>query len=341
MKEEKKILLIHKIITGVATPEEKRLFDRLKSNGIEDAKLVNDITYLWKHKKGTSDKFHKENAKAKLFASIEMDTLKKVEEPQEVKIFNIKRLMSIAAIFVIVIAALFVFQKYNSNSSFTGDHLVTNIKALPELSKNINSIKMYKLSDFTKVWTDIDTKISVNDGFSKEERVVKLDGTAFFDVSKDKKHPFTIEMKGFEVKVLGTSFQIVTGDNGVEVDVYSGVVEFLNKKYNKMLLQAGEGALFDNSLQRFVKINREDFRINTKESYLVFKGNTLKEVLTKLSNFYEVKINIDCKSIDDLGGFTSPRFAGNDIEDYFSTIKKLYDLSIKKSDNGDFTVTCD
>ena len=143
------------------------------------------------------------------------------------------------------------------------------------------------------------------------------------------------------MKVLGTSFQIIDAGDNVEVDVYSGVVEFTNREGDKILLEKGEGAIYDDKIGDFVKIKQDEFSINTKESYLIFNDVSLKTVFERLSGYFNVKINLDCKSIDGMKGFTSPQFAGDNIEYYFSTIEKLYNLSIVKSGNGEYQVKCD
>ena len=170
---------------------------------------------------------------------------------------------------------------------------------------------------------------------------MNLVGNAFFEVSKDKNHPFVVNVKGFKVKVLGTSFQIFSNDNEVEVDVYSGIVSFASSDKREILLRVGEGAIFDEKINDFVGITKESFKTNTKDMYLVFSDASLKTVFAKLSNYFEVEISFDCKAIETMGGYTSPQFAGDNIEYYFSTIEKLYDLSIVKSGNGEYSVKCD
>jgi len=340
MKEEKKILLIHKVLTGVATQEELELYGILKNQSAEDKQLVDDISYIWGISKSNNKAFDKAKAKARLFNRIEEQSEQDIDKVSKVKIFNIQKVMSIAAVFVFLIAAIFVLQKFTKRGLTGVGEVSTNLRVLPTVD-NDNSTKLYRLSDKTKVWVDNNSTVSIAEVSGKNKREVNLVGNAFFEVSKDKSHPFVVNVKGFKVKVLGTSFQIFSNDNIVEVDVYSGIVSFASSDKREILLKKGEGAIFDEKKNDFVGITKESFKTNTKDMYLVFSDESLKTVFAKLSNYFEVEISFDCETIETMGGYTSPQFAGDNIEYYFSTIEKLYDLSIVKSGNREYSVKCD
>ncbi len=64
------------------------------------------------------------------------------------------------------------------------------------------------LSDNTKIYVNSGTKIAFPTRFDKSRRCVAVDGEAIFDVSKDASRPFVVSAAGFEVKVLGTVFDV-------------------------------------------------------------------------------------------------------------------------------------
>ncbi|HET6558436.1 MAG TPA: FecR family protein, partial [Prolixibacteraceae bacterium] len=66
------------------------------------------------------------------------------------------------------------------------------------------------LSDGTKVFLNAGTHLKYPTVFSNKSRKVLLSGEAFFEVAKDKGHPFIIETQRFDVKVTGTSFNLST-----------------------------------------------------------------------------------------------------------------------------------
>ncbi|GGH12189.1 FecR family protein [Sphingobacterium alkalisoli] len=67
---------------------------------------------------------------------------------------------------------------------------------------------MFTLPDGTKVWLNADSKISFALQFIKKTREIILDGEAYFEVSKDKDHPFIVKSNGQQIEVLGTQFNV-------------------------------------------------------------------------------------------------------------------------------------
>ena len=64
------------------------------------------------------------------------------------------------------------------------------------------------LPDGTKVWLNSHTQIIYNSNYGVEDRVVDLRGEAYFEVKKDAKKPFIVDVASMQIKVLGTSFNV-------------------------------------------------------------------------------------------------------------------------------------
>ena len=64
------------------------------------------------------------------------------------------------------------------------------------------------LADGTRIWINSESEVLAPSVFGQSERVVKLTGEAFFEVAKDKKRPFRVEVNGQQIEVLGTSFNV-------------------------------------------------------------------------------------------------------------------------------------
>jgi ferric-dicitrate binding protein FerR (iron transport regulator) len=64
------------------------------------------------------------------------------------------------------------------------------------------------LPDGSSVWLNAQTKLTYPNRFSKENRQVKLEGEAFFEVISDAEHPFTVSSELMNVRVLGTRFNV-------------------------------------------------------------------------------------------------------------------------------------
>ena len=64
------------------------------------------------------------------------------------------------------------------------------------------------LSDGTKVFLNAETKLKFPTIFKGDQRVVELEGEAYFEVRKDEAHPFIVKTVSMNVRVLGTSFNV-------------------------------------------------------------------------------------------------------------------------------------
>lgn len=65
------------------------------------------------------------------------------------------------------------------------------------------------LSDGTVVELNSNSRIEYPAIFHKGDRRVRLEGEAMFDVVPDQEHPFIVETFAFDVKVLGTKFDVI------------------------------------------------------------------------------------------------------------------------------------
>ena len=64
------------------------------------------------------------------------------------------------------------------------------------------------LSDGTKVHLNAESQLTYPICFSSKERIVQVEGEAYFDVAPDKEHPFIIKTSHTSIQVTGTSFNI-------------------------------------------------------------------------------------------------------------------------------------
>lgn len=82
------------------------------------------------------------------------------------------------------------------------------------------------LSDGTVVVLNACSHLSYPEKFKGSERIIKLEGEAYFRVTKNAQQPFIINTRKFDVQVLGTSFNVKAydGDEIQTINVESGKV---------------------------------------------------------------------------------------------------------------------
>jgi transmembrane sensor len=148
------------------------------------------------------------------------------------------------------------------------------------------------LSDGTKVWLNASSSITFPTTFVQNERRVSITGEAYFEVAKDKNHPFIVTANATEVKVLGTHFNINSypEEKSTKTTLLEGSVEVLNRN-EKSLLRPGQQAVQTISGALSVK-NLENFDevMAWRKGLFYFSNTSLENVMQQLSRWYDVAI---------------------------------------------------
>ena len=147
------------------------------------------------------------------------------------------------------------------------------------------------LSDGSIVYLNSESELRYPVKFVGEDRRVYLSGEAYFDVSKDKEHPFSVDVNGSVVNVLGTSFNVraYTDENEILTTLVQGSVKFSAGK-ESVILKPGEQAVLDKSGR--VVIKEVDTYLYTawKNGVFAFKKQRLEEIMNVVARWYDVNI---------------------------------------------------
>ncbi len=144
------------------------------------------------------------------------------------------------------------------------------------------------LPDGSSVDLDAGSVIRFPEKFSTL-RKVELQGTAFFDVQHDARHPFVIQANDTRIQVLGTAFTVKSGKQRTEVVVARGKVALSGPRNEKVILVAGERGLWkDDTLTKGKNQDANFLSWKTKE--IVFDNAPLEYVVDKLNEVYHTKI---------------------------------------------------
>ncbi|NJO69319.1 MAG: FecR domain-containing protein, partial [Bacteroidetes bacterium] len=104
----------------------------------------------------------------------------------------------IAAIFIIAVTLSFYFLRDTKEVT----------QAWNTIEVPIGQRTFLTLADGTKVWLNAKTRFTFPNHFNRDNRTVKLDGEAIFDVVHNQDAPFIVETQKYNVKVLGTEFNV-------------------------------------------------------------------------------------------------------------------------------------
>ncbi len=184
-----------------------------------------------------------------------------------------------------------------------------------------------KLSDGSMVWLNSGSKLVYPSVFNGEKREVYLEGEAIFDVTHDSSHPFKVISKDQEISVLGTVFNVSNykEDNMVNTVLKSGSVriDYTKDSSNKTIkLSPGNMAAYskEGNTMKMKKVDVYNY-FSWRDGVLIFRNNNLKYIMSKLSRYYNVKINITDIDLEKetFSGYLDLK---NDVENVLSTIKE-------------------
>jgi len=215
---------------------------------------------------------------------------------------------------LIVISLVFHFRDNHSHASLK----------LTELISGKGIRRKLLLPDGTQVWLNADSKITFNgDNKFKSSREVTLIGEAFFDVVKDKQHPFVIHTPKFAIKVLGTAFDVKAypKDIHTEATLLRGKIELTVNEgpQQKIILTPNEKFVLteqssvtsesatdgENPTKMLIELVQPVMISNkayTREvawvsDQLIINNETFEDLIPRLERWYNVKINISNPAI--------------------------------------------
>ena len=169
----------------------------------------------------------------------------------------------------------------------------TSLQTVSTMAETRNVI----LPDGSSVLLNRHSSLSYPKRFKSDNREVQLTGEAYFEVSKDQKHPFIVQTEHINVQVLGTHFNVDAYRNNPEVKttLLTGSVAVSNKsKSVRMVLKPNEIAIYnkvEEKLTRKVLENAED-EISWRQGEFFFEELPLQEIARELSNSFVATIQI-------------------------------------------------
>lgn len=170
-----------------------------------------------------------------------------------------------------------------------GNGIVSN--GINTLSTAKGEIYFLRLPDGSSVWLNAGTTLKFPASFSKlKTREVELDGEAFFEIIKDKTHPFIVKSAGQEVRVLGTHFNVnnYNDEHCTKTTLIEGSIQLKSGK-GSPILKPGQQSLLTTKELIVQNVNTEVVT-SWKDGRFHFKDTELQDVLRQLSRWYNIDI---------------------------------------------------
>lgn len=167
-----------------------------------------------------------------------------------------------------------------------------------------------ELSDGTRIWVNSASEISFPSYFAGNVREVTLAGEAYFEVARDSRRPFYVNIGDARVQVLGTAFNVSAyrDERTTEVALLNGKVSF-DATDGKHVLSPGEIAALDKA-QGITEVREGDVAsiIAWKEGRFYFEDMRMEDLALKLSRWYGVDFAFDSEAAREL------RFSGGMVK---------------------------
>ncbi len=201
-------------------------------------------------------------------------------------------LTRIAAAVVFLVACGFLFNLFIKDSSS-----LQNVATTDTLMENV------LLPDGSTVWVNKHSQLSFPKTFTGAERIVQLEGEAFFKVAKNANQPFIVQTALSQIKVLGTEFNVRAYDqeSTTAVEVEEGSVAFiLTETKEQKTLVANDKIVFNKTDATLSAVKPLDWKDTAwKANQLDFVDQPLSAVFAYLETNFEVEVDFDEEKLGD------------------------------------------
>ncbi|MDO3693329.1 FecR domain-containing protein [Wenyingzhuangia sp. chi5] len=148
------------------------------------------------------------------------------------------------------------------------------------------------LSDGTKVYLNAASSIKYPTHFNGKNRIVELEGEAYFEVVQDKNKPFIVKCAHQSIKVLGTHFNVHAYHNEsvIKTTLLEGSV-LITIKDQKTILKPGQqsNVLKKEDKVTVLEVDAEN-SVAWKNGRFKFDNTDIKTVMKQLERWYDIKV---------------------------------------------------
>ncbi len=295
MLQQSEIEILSRYVEGTATPEEEKVVQTLFSDYGESRWLQDHLRSGWnEYLKNNPGQDHD---LSRLLDRVHHMIHNRENRKRQTLIRKVYRWYSVAAAILLVpmltAGILWIATRDSARGIPIEERVTTTIHA-PKGSRI-----SFTLPDNTKGWLNSGSSLEYVLPFGSK-RQVTLTGEAWFEVTKDEANPFLVHAGISEIRVLGTKFNVnaYPEENYVEVALCEGKVEFsapgvaspvLMKPDERLVCRNGKANLYGTDASRYAA---------WVEGKLVFRGDPMAEVARRLERWYNVKVEVVDKELE-------------------------------------------
>ncbi|WP_454487814.1 FecR family protein [Chitinophaga lutea] len=186
------------------------------------------------------------------------------------------------------------------------------------------SVQVIRLDDGSEVALNRAARLSVRKG----SREAWLEGEAFFTIAGSPSDPFVVHTgHQLDVTVLGTSFNVKTGDKTTEVVLNTGKVK-VGDGGETLVLRPGEMAAYDVHEKRMSR-RQADTLLHTswKNGLIPFRERPLRDVVREIGEYYACTVVLESpeKEQELFTGY----LPASDLQQSIVTLEQTFSIKIR------------
>ncbi|MCW3806933.1 FecR family protein [Plebeiibacterium marinum] len=280
-------LLLKKYIEGNCSASEKKQIEDALTNEKISAELQYALEKLWKE---TTIVQAENNSKESNLVLDRIHHSINIKENKNKTNSFITRYLKYAAAAIIFITISVGAWYSGSVGLFEKEHIYT-VNAPVKQSSQIS------LPDGTMVWLNSGSSLTYSSKYGQNTRTVKLQGEGFFDVKKDKQHPFIVAANDVKVTALGTSFNVKSHDNNdkIIVTLEEGRIKTVRGSEEK-ILNPGMQTIVSKEKMEVLEVDTKLYT-SWHLGKIRFKDESLLNIARQLEKVYDIKIKFASDSI--------------------------------------------
>lgn len=195
----------------------------------------------------------------------------------------------------------------------------------------------FALPDSSTVILNSGGEVTYSSDFGKR-RYVWLKGEAFFKVTKNIDSPFIVHTNDFNVKVLGTEFNVSSTSINQTVSLAKGKVNVLLKESkDEINLIPNEELVWNSKTKLVIKRNFDINKVAAwKDNVLILDDENIAAALPKINQFYGVNFIIKDSTI--ANQHIKGAFKNHTIDEFITALEFILNVCITKTIQNNFEI---
>jgi transmembrane sensor len=215
-----------------------------------------------------------------------------------------------------------------------GIPLVNSLMQPPDrtYSTDVGGRTLLNFADHTQIEINTDTVVRFR--MTTAERIVWLDkGEAWFRVSHDAAHPFTVVVGKHRITDLGTEFLVRRGIGGMEVALLNGRASLSTEGAPSAVLTPGDDAVATPTSMSVTRKTPQQLadELAWRRGMLVFRKTRLADVVREFNRYNTTKLVIADPSIADVK--ITADLKTDDYEDFLNLAQTVLNLRTDREGN--------